>query len=364
MKAETSKPDPGVILDLIVAFRRSKTMFAAVAMGVFDALEPGPKSLEEMSETLRVDPEMLELDRDAIGPRKKSLDLAPGGLPNLDALERLLDACVGLELLTYHDGLYRNTPVAATYLCSGSESRMTGYINYSNKIFWRLWGNLEGAIMQGTDRWKQTYGWEGPIFESIFRNENDKEEFLRGMHGYGLITSPHVITACDQLIGLGGFETLVDLGGGTGHLVMEACRRFPNLQGVIFELAEATPFARRIIGENDMADRIDVREGNFFVDDLPGGDLYALARTLHDWEEEEVLQIAEPGFRAATPRGLPLIAEKLLAEDKSGPGWAQMQNLNMLTCRGKERTFRQYESLLLQAGFKRVMGKPRHRLWM
>ena len=142
MKAETSKPDLGVILDLIVAFRRSKTMFAAVAMVSSTCLSQGPnhsRKCQRHCESSRV---VLELDRDAIGPRKESLDLAPGGLPNLDALERLLDACVGLELLTYHDGLYRNSLVAATYLCSGSESRMTGYINYSNKIFWRLWATL------------------------------------------------------------------------------------------------------------------------------------------------------------------------------------------------------------------------------
>jgi len=53
-----------------------------------------------------------------------------------------------------------------------------------------------------------------------------------------------------------------------------------------------------------------------------------------------------------------LIAEKILAEDGSGPRWAQMQNLNMLTCtEGKERTFAQYESLLRKIGFQSVEGR-------
>jgi len=34
-------PDPAPVIDLIEAFRRSKTMFAAVALGVFDCLERG-----------------------------------------------------------------------------------------------------------------------------------------------------------------------------------------------------------------------------------------------------------------------------------------------------------------------------------
>jgi acetylserotonin N-methyltransferase len=36
-----------VVLDLIEAFRRSKTMFAAVSLGVFDRLERGPATAAE-----------------------------------------------------------------------------------------------------------------------------------------------------------------------------------------------------------------------------------------------------------------------------------------------------------------------------
>ena len=52
-----------------------------------------------------------------------------------------------------------------------------------------------------------------------------------------------------------------------------------------------------------------------------------------------------------------LIAEKLLQADGTGPRWAQMQNLNMLTCtEGKERTLAEYEALLRRVGFSEVLG--------
>src|SRR5262245_2779188 len=38
MAQDLSVPDPAIVLDLLQAFRRSKTMFAAVKLGVFDAL--------------------------------------------------------------------------------------------------------------------------------------------------------------------------------------------------------------------------------------------------------------------------------------------------------------------------------------
>ena len=57
---ETSPPDPAVILDLLEAFRRSKVMFAAVSLGIFDTLEDGPRSAAELAEALSLHPDALD----------------------------------------------------------------------------------------------------------------------------------------------------------------------------------------------------------------------------------------------------------------------------------------------------------------
>src|SRR5262245_16004502 len=46
MATDLAKPDPGVVLDLLQAFRWSKVMFTAVSLGLFDTLGSGPKSLQ------------------------------------------------------------------------------------------------------------------------------------------------------------------------------------------------------------------------------------------------------------------------------------------------------------------------------
>lgn len=327
MVQDVSKPDPDVVLDLILAFRRSKTMFAAVSLGVFDVLKSGPKSVASLAKTLKA---------------------------NRDALERLLDACVGLQLLKYRNGNYETTPVAATYLCSDSPFRITGYINFSNKFFWKLWDHLEDAIREGTNRWKQTFGWDGEYWDNIFKTPDQQREFLMGMHGYGEITSPHVVSAFD----LAGFKTMVDLGGGTGHLAIAACRLNPKLEAKVFDLPSILPLTREIIAacESKVANRIDVIGGDFFKEPLPKADLYVVARTLHDWPETKVVELIHKVFQALPPNGALLIAEKILREDKTGPDWAQMQNLNMLTiAEGKERTLPEYETLLKKCGFHSVV---------
>src|SRR5262249_26514964 len=150
-------------------------------LGVFDRLAQGSAPRAALAVDLQADP---------------------------DALERLLDACVGLRLLTRDGTHYANTPAADAYLCRHSPRRITGYINYSNRVLWQLWEHLEDAVREGTHRWRQAFGLAGPIFDHFFRSEDDKHEFLLGMHGYGLISSPAVVAAFD----LGRFRRLVDLG--------------------------------------------------------------------------------------------------------------------------------------------------------
>jgi acetylserotonin N-methyltransferase len=317
-------PDPSVVLDLLEAFRGSKAMFAAVSLGVFDALEAGPRSVSALAVELKAHPE---------------------------ALGRLLDACVTLGLLTRSGADYANTPAASAYLCRGSPRRMTGYLNYSNDFLWKLWANLEDAVREGTHRWKQTFGWDGPIFSNFFHTDAARREFLLGMHGYGQISSPRVVAAFD----LGRFRHLVDLGGATGHLCVAACERYPGLRATVFDLPEVLPMAREMIAATPVADRVGVRAGDFFADPLPEADLYAVGRILHDWTEEKIRILLRKIFDSLPPGGALLIAEKLIAEDRGGPLSAQLQSLNMLLV--KERTPSEYEALLREAGFASVESR-------
>ncbi len=326
MAKDITPPDPTVVLDLLQAFRCSKVMFVAVSLGVFDRLDGRPETVQVLARDLKANP---------------------------GALERLLDACVGLGLLDRGQHGYFNTAAASAYLCRNSPRRLTGYIRYSNDVLWKLWANLEDAVREGTHRWQQTFGWDGPLFSNFFHDENLKREFLMGMHGFGVISSPHVVGAFD----LSCYQTLVDLGGATGHLAMAACQRYPQMRAVVFDLPDAVPLAVEITSASAVAERVCVVAGDFFNDALPKGDVYALGRILHDWTEEKILRLLSRVHEFLPPGGAVVIAEKLLEDDKRGPRWAQTQDVNMLTCtEGKERTLSEYEALLNRAGFVEVRG--------
>jgi acetylserotonin N-methyltransferase len=326
-KKQMELPDSSLIIELIEAFRRSKAMFTAVSLGIFDRLEHSPADLVTLASELQVKSEPLE---------------------------RLLDACVGLMLLRKKESRYENEPVASTYLCRNNERSLTGYILYSNDVLFPLWTHLEDAIREGTPRWKQAFGTDGAIFDHFFRTDEAKQTFLQGMHGLGILSSPKVIEAFD----LSRFRKLVDLGGATGHLAIAACERYFNLHAVVFDLANVIECARLQVNKSAASSRIDLLAGDFFRDELPEADLFAMSRILHDWSEDKIKALLTKIYQRLPPGGGILLAEKLLNEDKSGPTSTHMQSLNMLVCtEGKERTLGEYRRLLNDAGFQNVQGR-------
>jgi acetylserotonin O-methyltransferase len=126
----------------------------------------------------------------------------------------------------------------------------------------------------------------------------------------------------------------------------------------VFDLPPVIPFAREKVEQSSVADRIDLVAGDFFMGELPQADLYSVGRILHDWSPEKIQHLLAKIFARLPSGGALLIAERLLADDKSGPVSAQLQSLNMLVCtEGKERTLSEYAALLRAAGFANVQGR-------
>lgn len=320
-------PDPSFVIGLIEAFRSSKVLFVAVSLGIFDSLDPAPSSAENLASELGCQPEPLE---------------------------RLLDASVGLGLLHKRGGKYGNQPAASTYLCRAKPNTLVGYILYSDKALFPLWAHLENAIREGAPQWKQAFHQEGSIFDHFFRTEEAMQTFLSGMHGYGLLSSPRVVSAFD----LSHFKKLIDIGGGTGHLAIAACERYPGLSAILFDLPRVIDTVRHQVSLSPVASRIELLKGDFFCyEQIPQADLFALGRILHDWPDEKVSGLLRAIYSRLASGGGILISEKLLNEDKTGPTPAQLQSLNMLVCtEGKERTLTEFRTLLESAGFTEVRG--------
>jgi hypothetical protein len=128
------------------------------------------------------------------------------------------------------------------------------------------------------------------------------------------------------------------------HAVLAAT---PNATGVLFDQPHVVKDAA-----GTAPSRFKVQGGDFFKDTLPVCDAYLIMQVIHDWNDEESVQILSSIRRSAPKHAKLLLIEGILPED-STPGWIEMLDIFMLTLiTGRERTRREFETLLNSSGFR------------
>ncbi len=97
--------------------------------------------------------------------------------------------------------------------------------------------------------------------------------------------------AADLLLAhdFGGYQHVIDIGGGFGVTLTAILTAHPALRGTLFDRPEVAEAAQARPSAAGVADRCTVVAGDAF-DAVPrGGDLYLLSRVIHDWNEGAVL---------------------------------------------------------------------------
>lgn len=317
-------PDPDDVLGLFLGFWIARSVMAAVELGVFDTLDgdgaTGGLSLEEAQARL--------------------------GLATRPA-RALLDTCVATQLLEKADGRYRNSPLAARYLTSGSEYSLRNYV-LDERWCWPAWGRLEDALR--ADHQLLPEDAEGyHAFPEDF--------FLDFLHGHSLAMGERLAAAVD----LGAVTRLMDVGGGSGAVSIALCRAFPHLEAVVVDQAPVAARAAVHVEDAGLADRITTWPANVFEDGLPPGcDAAVLANVLHDFSPERAREILGRVHAALPAGGRLLILEIVPDDDRRGPPLAVAFAVAMIvnTAGGDAHTVPQYREWLEAAGFTGVTVTP------
>jgi hypothetical protein len=140
-------------------------------------------------------------------------------------------------------------------------------------------------------------------------------------------------------------ETVVDVGGGNGALLMALLRRQPTLRGIVLDLPETDR------DESALGDRIDFVAGSFF-EGVPEGDTYVLSGIVHDWDDERASVILT-AIRASARAGGRVVALESVVPEGNEPNGAKWLDLLMLVLAGgRERTEGEWQALLDGAGLR------------
>jgi SAM-dependent methyltransferase len=231
-------PDP--ILRIALGFMAAKHLFVASTIGLFEALAGGPATLNELAKKC--------------GVPRRTLGISADAMTSLGLVERDGDR-------------YRNSEVVAVFLAGTPGPDLRPMLRFCDQISYGLWTNLEAAVRAG----------EGQRQFGGFSAEQ-QQIFSAGVEAFSAASADALAANYD----FGRHRRVLDVAGGTGSFLIPILRRYPALQGTLFELPGACTVARQRLAEQPEGARVTVVEGDFFANPLPGGhDVLIVANTVH-----------------------------------------------------------------------------------
>jgi hypothetical protein len=146
-------------------------------------------------------------------------------------------------------------------------------------------------------------------------------------------------------------DTIVDVGGGHGALLIAILSANPKLRAVLFDLPRVVEGAREPLLAAGILDRCEIVGGDMFDTVPAGGDAYVLSRVIHGWDDDRSVVILANCRRVMRPQ-----SKLLLVQEVIPPGdlfaYGKLSDLNMLVSPGgQERTEPEYRALYAAAGF-------------
>lgn len=281
---------------------------------------------------------------DAVGPAGATpAEIAAHTGLDADALDRMLRLLAAHGIFKHGaDGRYEHS--AASRLLRSDEPRsLRAYVRMNGlRAFWDRYAELADTARTGRPK----HDWASLVAHFAAHTE-ESAIFNAAMVSKSRTALPAVAAAYDFT----GFDAIVDVGGGRGHLLTLILDKAPRATGILFEL-------EHVIADAPPAPRLRLASGDFFSDSLPAADCYLLMDVLHDWDDADATRILTAVRKAARARARVLIVETLLPETP-GPHFGKALDVTMLAVTGgRERTEAQHATLLAAAGFRLMRALP------
>ena len=85
--------------------------------------------------------------------------------------------------------------------------------------------------------------------------------------------------------------------------------------GTVFDLQSGPLGTDRFLSDSGVRDRCDLVAGSFFDSVPAGADLYVLRQVLHDWPDDQAVEILSACRRAITDAGAHILVSDILLPD-------------------------------------------------
>ena len=266
-------------------------------------------------------------------------------------LQRALRACASAGIFT-EDAEGRFGPTAMSdVLTLGSPTSVKQFVELIGGRWWGLFGGLSEALRTG----RNVTG-AGPGTESVAADPAHRKRFGQAMKSR-VDSTRGTLEHCD----FSGAHTVVDVGGGLGHVALAIARAHSRMRAVVLDLPDVIAMAREAAAaeESALLARVTFVGGDMFVD-VPPGDTYVLKAIIHDWDDASAVRVLGHCRARLQGEGRVVCVDNVLPPlgDTGCSGTKFLDILMMVSLPGKERTEREWRALYDTAGLRLTSITP------
>jgi len=312
---------PERLMELSFAYAPPLIISAGVSNQVFDSLEDGAKTPEQVAEKTGA---------------------------SARALRILMNALVGLGLLKKdRQGKYSLTPESAAFLLSKNPGTHAGFFGTIAPQIISRWLRLSDIVREGRPAVAVNQETEGTEFFSQL-----VENIIPLSYPPAQKLADHLKVAKTK-----NEIRVIDLAAGSGIWGIALAQKSPGLRVTAVDWAGMIPTTKRITQKFGVGDRFNYVEGDILEANFGSGyDIAILGHILHSEGEDRSRQLLAKTFRALISGGTIAIAEWLVNDDRTKPLPSLMFAVQMLvnTEKGDTFSFNEIKNWLEEAGFKKV----------
>ncbi|MFI6252298.1 methyltransferase [Streptomyces sp. NPDC051016] len=268
---------------------------------------------------------------------------AASGVPE-QGIRRLMRLLVAMRVFEEDPALgYRSTELSRALLDRAGTLRDMCLLYGAE--FYTAWGRAADCLRTLTAGFELVHG--EPLYPYLDGHPDLADLFQRTMRAGNLF-----FDRVPEVFDFSGGKTVVDCGGGNGHLLSVLLGAAPDARGKLVDRDHVIPLARAHLAGTVGPDRVELFGGDMFRAVPEGGDVYVFCRVLAGWSDDDAVTAFTHCRRAmAGPASRLLILDRVVA-DRGSTVLPALWDLHLLmTTGGGHRSLDRLRSLLDRAGW-------------
>lgn len=306
--------DYNIIQDIAFGFQKSQLLFTAIKYDVFSLISEGENTLDKLVAKLDV---------------------------NKEALERLLNAIVSIDLLDKNGLFYINKSISEKHLTRNSEEYYGFLSHYAD--LWESWGTLTNVLKTGEI-----------IASKELHEKNDDfiEYFLHATDWYNKLELPYI----KDLIKMEGVHNFLKIGACGYRYPLYIAEKYPNVPVYILDNEKMLDVLQKILKHKKLPDNLNFMSTDSKNEYLEKGNCFEMVYMDSLIDKNSILDninSLQNIYNLVANGGRLLMHFQLINDARTEPTIAALQSINLLlnTKSGSAYTKTDLWVILREAGF-------------